>query len=68
MADANNSGQFGNRSDTEEQSRRGGEASPTKFGSPKGADPHKAGEAGAKAQPHEAKVRGGESRQSDNNS
>ncbi|WP_440712245.1 hypothetical protein [Gordonia sp. FQ] len=60
MADPNNPGQFGNRSDTEEQAHKGGEASSGKFGSPEGADPHEAGRKGAEQQPHEAKVRGGE--------
>lgn len=59
MADTKNPGQFGNRKDTEEQARRGGEASTGKFGSEHGADPHEAGRKGAEAQPHEAKVRGG---------
>lgn len=40
-------------------SSEGGKASPTKFGSDQGADPHKAGEAGAAAQPTEAKREGG---------
>lgn len=60
MADPNNSGQFGNRNDTEEQAHKGGEASPGKFGSEKGADPHKEGRKGAKAQPLEAKQKGGQ--------
>ncbi|BBY98155.1 hypothetical protein [Mycolicibacterium fallax] len=60
MADPNNPGQFGNRSDTEEQARKGGEASPGQFGSTEGADPHEAGRKGAEAQPKEAKARGGE--------
>ncbi len=60
MADANNSGQFGNREDTEEQARKGGEASPGSFGSSESADPSEAGSKGAQAQPHEAKVEGGE--------
>lgn len=60
MADPNNPGQFGNRPDTEEQAKRGGENSPGKFGSEEGADPHEAGRKGAQAQPEEAKVRGGE--------
>jgi hypothetical protein len=55
-----NAGQFGNRSDTEEQAMKGGKASSGKFGSKNGADPSQAGKDGAKAQPHEAKVRGGE--------
>jgi len=60
MADSQNPGQFGNRSDTEEMARKGGKASPGKFGSAKGADPHQAGKKGAAAQPTEAKRRGGE--------
>jgi hypothetical protein len=60
MADSNNSGQFGNRPDTKAQASAGGQASTGKFGDKNGADPKKAGADGAKAQPHEAKVRGGE--------
>jgi hypothetical protein len=60
MADSNNPGQFGNRPDTKQQASAGGQASTGKFGDKNGADPHAAGEAGAKAQPREAKVRGGE--------
>jgi general stress protein YciG len=59
MADQNNAGQFGNRSDTEEQARRGGQASTGSFGDRNSADPSAAGRKGAEAQPHEAKVRGG---------
>lgn len=59
MADPKNQGQFGNRSDTEEQARRGGEQSPGQFGGPQGADPHEVGRAGAQAQPTEAKAEGG---------
>ena len=59
MADDNNQGQFGNRSDTEEQARKGGQASPGKFGSSQGADPSEAGRKGAEAQPREAKAEGG---------
>lgn len=66
MADENNPGQFGNREDTEEQARKGGEASTGSFGEENSADPSEAGKKGANAQPHEAKVRGGEhSRQND---
>lgn len=54
MADSNNPGQFGNRSDTTEQARAGGEASSSKQ------DMSKLGKKGAKAEPHEAKVLGGE--------
>jgi len=60
MADENNPGQFGNREDTEEQARKGGEASTGSFGEENSADPSEAGKKGAEAQPHEAKVRGGE--------
>jgi hypothetical protein len=59
MADSNNPGQFGNREDTEERAREGGEASTSKFGSENGADPHEAGKRGADAQPVEAKQEGG---------
>lgn len=59
MADPKNPGQFGNRADTEYQASRGGQASPGKFGSSRGADPHAAGRKGAAAQPTEAKRRGG---------
>jgi len=60
MANTENPGQFGNRSDTEEQAHKGGEASTGQFGSEHGADPREAGRQGAAAEPHEAKVRGGE--------
>jgi uncharacterized protein len=60
MPDPNNPGQFGNRSDTEEQARRGGKASTGSFGAENAADPHEAGRKGAAEQPTEAKVRGGE--------
>lgn len=59
MADSNNPGQFGNRSDTTKQASKGGHASTGKFGSKNGADPSKAGKTGAKAQPTEAKAKGG---------
>ncbi|QCV87645.1 hypothetical protein FEZ32_04000 [Acidipropionibacterium jensenii] len=59
MADKNNSGQFGNRSDTEVQARKGGEQSTGKFGEKNAADPSEAGRQGAEAQPHAAKVEGG---------
>lgn len=59
MADSNNSGQFDNREGTEEQAHKGGEASTGSFGQEKGADPHKAGEEGGKAQSIEAKRQGG---------
>lgn len=60
MADQNNPGQFGNRKDTQEQARKGGQASGGQFGKPGGADPSEAGKAGAEAQPREAKIKGGE--------
>ncbi|HSX31859.1 MAG TPA: hypothetical protein VLF43_01230 [Candidatus Saccharimonadales bacterium] len=60
MADSDNPGQFGNRPDTEERAHEGGKASPGKFGSSQGADPHKAGQQGAEAQPREAKAKGGQ--------
>lgn len=53
MADQNNRGQFGNRSDTQEQARKGGESSSAKQ------DMSALGRKGAKAQPTEAKRRGG---------
>ncbi|MDR4532685.1 hypothetical protein [Glutamicibacter sp. PS] len=59
MANENNSGQFGNREDTEEQARKGGEASSGSFGEENSADPSEAGRRGAEAQPTEAKARGG---------
>lgn len=43
MADKNNSGQFGNRDDTEEQAHKGGEASTGSFGEKNSADPSAAG-------------------------
>lgn len=60
MADSNNPGQFGNRQDTEEQARKGGQASTGSFGQANSADPRQAGREGAQAQPTEAKARGGE--------
>ncbi|NKY87791.1 hypothetical protein [Nocardia veterana] len=60
MADPNNPGQFGNRRDTEEQARRGGQASTGSFGQSNAADPHEAGRKGAQAQPTEAKQAGGQ--------
>lgn len=59
MSDSN-SGQFGERPDTEEQASKGGQASSGKFGAENGADPSQAGSAGAAAQPREAKVEGGQ--------
>jgi len=44
MADKNNPGQFGNRSDTEQQASKGGQASTGSFGSQNAADPHDAGQ------------------------
>jgi general stress protein YciG len=68
MADQNNPGQFGNREDTEEQARKGGQASSGSFGSDKSADPSQGGRKGVQAQPTEAKARGGEnSHQGSNN-
>lgn len=43
MADQNNPGQFGNREDTEEQARKGGQASNGSFGSENSADPSREG-------------------------
>jgi hypothetical protein len=60
MADSSNPGQFGNRDDTEEQAKKGGQASTGKFGSENGADHHEAGKKGAAAQPTEAKSEGGQ--------
>ena len=48
MADNKNPGQFGNRDDTEEQARKGGEQSPGQFGASEGADPSKAGKKGGR--------------------
>lgn len=59
MADQNNPGQFGNRSDTEEQAHKGGQASTGSFGNENSADPQQAGSQGAAAQPTEAKAEGG---------
>ena len=59
MADQRNPGQFGNRSDTAEQARRGGRASTGSFGQRNAADPREAGRKGAEAQPTEAKSKGG---------
>ena len=59
MADEYNSGQFGNRPDTEAQASKGGHASSGRFGQEHGADPHDAGRKGAQAQPTEAKAEGG---------
>ncbi|RDV45080.1 hypothetical protein DOE76_10165 [Leifsonia sp. ku-ls] len=55
-----NPGQFGNRSDTEEQASKGGQSSSGQFGAQNGADPSAAGSKGAQAQPTEAKREGGE--------
>jgi general stress protein YciG len=60
MADQNNRGQFGNREGTEEQARKGGQASSGSFSSETSTDPSQAGRKGAEAQPTEAKARGGE--------
>ena len=48
MADNNNPGQFGNRNDTEEQARKGGEQSPGQFGASEGAAPAEAGRKGGR--------------------
>lgn len=58
MADPKNPGQFGNRSDTEKQASKGGQASGGQFeeGSQQAKD---AGQKGAEAQPTEAKRMGG---------
>ena len=72
MADKDNPGQFGNRDDTEEQARKGGEQSPGQFGASEGADPEEAGKKGGEqspgqfgasegADPEEAGRKGGES-------
>lgn len=66
MADSNNPGQFGNRDDTQAQASKGGQASSGSFGDANSADPSVAGRKGAKAQPHDAKVRGGEHSHRDN--
>ncbi|MBL1078206.1 hypothetical protein JK358_27740 [Nocardia sp. 2] len=60
MPNPKNPGQFGNRADTVEQASKGGKASSGSFGSEHGADPREAGRKGAKAQPTEAKSRGGQ--------
>lgn len=60
MADPANPGQFGNRSDTEMQAHKGGKASSGSFGESNSANPSEAGKMGAKAQPTEAKRKGGE--------
>ncbi|MFC0674346.1 stress protein [Brachybacterium hainanense] len=49
MADRNNPGQFGNREDTEEQARKGGEESSGSFGEQNAADPREAGREGGQA-------------------
>src|SRR5699024_4045161 len=51
MAETNNPGQFGNRSDTEKQARRGGQQSPGQFGASEGANPSTAGEKGGEQSP-----------------
>lgn len=48
MADPNNQGQFGNREDTEEQARMGGQESSGSFGSENGPDPSEAGAEGGR--------------------
>lgn len=70
MPTQRNSGQFGNRADTERQASKGGQASPGQFGGPEGADPHVAGRKGGRASsgqfgsshgadPHKAGQKGG---------
>ncbi|HUS26656.1 MAG TPA: hypothetical protein VMY99_04900 [Nevskiaceae bacterium] len=54
MADSDNPGQFGNRENTEEQAKKGGEASSSQQ------DMSELGKKGAAAQPTEAKQKGGE--------
>ena len=49
MADQNNSGQFGNRNDTEQQAQKGGEASTGSFGEKNSADPSEAGRKGGQS-------------------
>jgi len=49
MADNQNPGQFGNRNDTEEQARKGGQQSPGQFGASEGTDPSRAGQQGGLA-------------------
>lgn len=49
-----------NEDEVSKIAKKGAEASTGKFGSKDGADPHKAGRAGAKAQSTDAKRRGGE--------
>ncbi|WP_040894631.1 hypothetical protein [Yaniella halotolerans] len=51
MADNKNPGQFGNRNDTEEQARRGGDQSPGRFDKSEGADPSRAGKKGGEESP-----------------
>ncbi|MFD6883824.1 hypothetical protein [Rhodococcus sp. (in: high G+C Gram-positive bacteria)] len=52
MPDSNNPGQFGNREDTEEQARRGGEAGTGRFGDKNSADPSEAGQQGRAGATH----------------
>lgn len=59
MADQNNPGQFGNRDDTEEQARKGGQASTGSFDERNSSDPSEAGKQGAAAQSTEDKAKGG---------
>jgi uncharacterized protein len=48
-----------NKDEVSKIAKKGAQASTGKFGSENGADPQKAGRAGAKAQPTEAKREGG---------
>lgn len=63
MASNDNTSKRGFASMNEDKQReiakKGGQASTGKFGSEHGADPSKAGSAGAAAQPRQAKVEGG---------
>ncbi|AOP52213.1 hypothetical protein [Brevibacterium aurantiacum] len=59
MATDNNPGEFGNRSDTEEQAQKGGQESTGSFGDSNSADPQQAGKEGAQAQSTEDKAKGG---------
>jgi general stress protein YciG len=49
MADSGNSGQFGNRDDTQEQASKGGKASTGSFGDENSADPSEAGRKGGQS-------------------
>ncbi|MFE7605685.1 stress protein [Brachybacterium paraconglomeratum] len=49
MADQNHPGQFGNRSDTEQQAQKGGQESSGSFGEKNAADPSEVGQEGGRA-------------------